>query len=137
MNVHRIFCTSLLTFLMFVGVTGCGGPKVVPVEGRVTLDDQPFENVQVLFYLPGGGPETNYIAITDAEGHFALSSLKGGKRGVSPGAYSVTLTTAHWPPDALETDPPPKELVAPSQREHEFKVSEDGATEANFSLTSK
>lgn len=137
MNTQRIIATRFLAFLIVLVAAGCGGVAVVPVEGRVTLDGQPFDNVKVLFYLPGEGPETNYTAITDADGRFTLSSLDGKKSGVAPGAYSVTLTTEHWAPDALETDPPPKELVPKHQREHEFKVSDEGTTEADFALTRK
>jgi len=137
LNTNKTVCTQILFLLLAVGVSGCGGVRVVPVEGRVTLDDKPFPNVKVLFYLDGGGPETNYTAITDAEGHFSLASLDGKKSGVAPAAYSVSLTTAHWAPDALETDPPPTERVPQNQREQKFEVPADGTKEANFTITGK
>jgi len=117
---------------------GCGGGSgLVPVLGQVTLDGKPLENVKVLFYVPGGGPETNYTAITDAEGKFSLTILEENQLGVAPGKYSVNLTTEHWAADALETDPPPRERVPRSQREHQFEVSDEGTEEANFELKSK
>lgn len=139
LNTLQIVSTRFPAFLLLLVtcIAGCGGPVAVPVEGRVTLDDKPFENVKVLFYVEGGGPETNFTGITDADGHFTLASLDGKQSGVAPGDYLVNLTTNHWAPDALETDPPPKERVAPGQREHEYKVSDEGTTEANFALTRK
>ncbi|QDT00896.1 carboxypeptidase-like regulatory domain-containing protein [Adhaeretor mobilis] len=128
----------LLALLAVTHLAGCGGGAgLVPVEGRVTLDGNPFEKVKVLFYLPGGGPETNYTAITDADGRFSLTSLDGEQSGVAPGSYSVSLTTNHWAPDALETDPPPRELVSPHNRDHKFEVPAEGTNEANFDLSSK
>lgn len=128
----------LLSFLTAASLLGCGGTNgVVPVEGTVTLDGKPFGNVQVLFYLPGKGPETNFSAITDTEGRFTLASLRGKQPGVTPAAYSVSLTTAHWAPEATETDPPPRELVPPRMREHKFEVVAGGTKEANFELASK
>jgi hypothetical protein len=140
MNTYKYYCAGFLALILLTAATvaGCsGGTGAVPVEGRVTLDGKPFENVKVLFYVPGAGPETNYTAITDGDGRFKLTSLDGKQSGVLPGAYSVSLTTEYWAPDALETDPPPIERVAPELRDHEFEVTAEGTKKANIELSSK
>lgn len=135
---RTILQLQAILLLFGMSLAGCsGGAGGVPVEGQVTLDGKPFENVQVLFYVPGGGPETNFTAISDKDGFFALTSLDGERAGVPPGSYAVTLTTAHWPLDAIETTPPPIELVPRSQREHKFEVPAEGTEAANFELASK
>lgn len=137
MHSHKLnwLCLLGIAFAVTASVVGCdGGPKLVPVEGRVTLDGKPFESVKVLFYLPGQGPETNYTAVTDAEGRFSLTSLDGERVGVAPGTYAVNLTTMHWAVDALETDPQPRELVPRSKRNHQFEVLAEGMQDANFEL---
>ncbi|HZN33669.1 MAG TPA: carboxypeptidase-like regulatory domain-containing protein [Pirellulaceae bacterium] len=67
---------------------GCG-PGLVPVEGRVLLEDQPLADAQVLF-LPksGGRPATGK---TNAEGQFTLTTNRPSD-GVRPGEYQVAVT---------------------------------------------
>lgn len=133
-------CPKFLALFLFalLGVTGCGeGASVVPAEGLVTLDGKAFANVKVLFYVSGGGPETNFTAVTNEDGRFTLASLDGKQSGVTPGDYSVSLTTNFWASDAIETDPAPRERVAPNHRNHKFNVPLEGTSKANFELTSK
>ncbi|TWT78151.1 hypothetical protein Pla123a_09410 [Posidoniimonas polymericola] len=117
---------------------GCGSSEgLVPVEGVVTLDGAPLPQAQVVFYQPGGGPETNFTDVTDDQGRFTLSPLRSDTPGAKPGKYQVTLRTGFAGPELLETDPIPKELVPPSQQEFEYEVPAGGDAAVEFKIKSK
>ena len=72
-------------------LAGCGesGPQLVEVEGKVTLGGQPLENIRVEFWPLQHGPQST--ALTDAQGHFALSASDGNDKGALPGRHKVVL----------------------------------------------
>ena len=128
--------------LLVLGIgssAGCNRGGLVPVEGTVTLDGQPFPEVHVMFYPEAAGPSdhTLYFGLTDQDGRFALRSSSDGGEGVPPGKYNVTLTTAVARQDADETTPVPPERVPPKHRKTEFLVPEGGIKDAKFELTSR
>lgn len=130
-NLFAVLACALMT-------VGCGSSEgLVPVEGVVTLDGAPLPNAQVVFYEPGGGPETNFAAVTDAEGRFTLAPLRSEATGAKPGTYQVTLRTGFAGPDLLETDPIPRELVPPAQQEFEYEVPAGGDAAVEFKISSK
>ncbi|TWT36529.1 hypothetical protein KOR34_14350 [Posidoniimonas corsicana] len=119
-------------------MVGCGSSAgLVPVEGVVTLDGNPLPNCQVLFYVPGGGAETNFTDVTDAQGKFSLTTINNEGVGIKPGNYTVQLRTGFAGPELTETDPIPKELVPPAQQEQQFEVPPEGDANVTFALTSK
>ena len=69
-------------------LAGCGGPKLLPVSGVVTLDGQPVAGAGVMFLPADKGPATG--GTTDATGKFELSTTN--RRGIAPGRYRVTVT---------------------------------------------
>ncbi len=88
----RVLLTSSIMLLMLI--VGCGGagvadPKLVPVQGKVTLDGQPLPNAIVTF-IPDKGPPSG--AITDAEGKYEMR-FKSGAHGAVVGTHSVTIST--------------------------------------------
>ena len=87
--------------------TGCNrgpaGPVVHMVEGVVTLDGAPLEEANVFFSPVGGTGALQATGCTGADGHFRLTSTRGGKigRGATEGEYVVRVTKIEVPP------PPP------------------------------
>jgi len=77
---------------MALGLIGCGdsGPKLVPVTGTVTLDNQPMA-AEVMFT-----PDPSNVAITaggdtsGAAGNY--KAMHAQRSGLAPGKYTVTVT---------------------------------------------
>jgi hypothetical protein len=70
-------------------LTGCGGPKTVPVNGIVTLDGRPLARATVIFIAQdAAGRDAN--GFTDAEGRFALMT-NAPKDGAMPGSYKIVV----------------------------------------------
>jgi hypothetical protein len=69
---RRLFLFTLLSGLL---AAGCGPrrPALLPVDGRITLNDKPVENAAVMFLADvGGRPATG---ITDADGYYRLTTF--------------------------------------------------------------
>jgi hypothetical protein len=73
------------------------------VEGVVTLDGAPLEQANVFFSPVGGEGALPATGLTGADGHFRLTSTRGGRigRGATEGEYVVRVTKIEVPP------PPP------------------------------
>ena len=83
-------CLPLLLLL----VLGCGsGPKLVPVSGTITLDDEPLGNVKIITQPLGNPDDTTpgfgSFAVTDAEGHFSLELQSDPRPGAIPGEHGL------------------------------------------------
>lgn len=74
---------------MIAGCSGAKSPATAKVTGVVTYKGSPVEGATVIFAPSAGGKPAT--AITDAEGHYALSTF-GAKDGAVPGDYKVTVT---------------------------------------------
>ena len=77
---------GVATALVLILLTGCGGPKLVPVQGIATRGGQPLKNLRITFY-PAEGPAST--ADTDEDGHFELVHTKDQK-GAILGKHRVT-----------------------------------------------
>jgi hypothetical protein len=79
--------------VLFVGIvtlTGCSdGPKMVEVEGTVTVKGKPVDKIQVEFWPEGNGPRS--IGVTDEQGRFSLSSDDGKRKGAAVGSHRIVL----------------------------------------------
>ncbi len=85
MKLHWI--SSGLLIWCAVVFAGCGeGNGLVPVKGRVLLDDQPVEGAAVLFQPDQGVPAT---ATTDAKGEFEMSTSQG--KGATVGMNKISV----------------------------------------------
>ena len=84
------FCFLLLS--AFAAASGCGkaNPSLVPVSGRVTLDDKPLSEVVVTFSPIGATQGNGALGATAAEGQFTLTDVRGNA-GVRVGEYRVSL----------------------------------------------
>ena len=127
--------------LLIVGLflfCGCG-TKEVPIEGQVTLNDQPLGGVQILFDQPDAAPGNSFSGRTTEDGQFTLKSISEELSSPVAGTYRVSLTTAVPDRDATESDPVPKERIPKKYRDGSltFDLPEGGTLEANFDLKTK
>lgn len=105
------WCRSALAVLAVTAATGCGdgGPPLVPVSGRVTLDGKPLAFKSVRFIPQPGTPGTGAGANTAANGTYTLIAVRPGAtrdvKGVPPGAYRVVVTEPMFPIAAPKEEP--------------------------------
>ena len=82
--------------LAAVLIAGCsGGPKLVPVTGRVTMNGTPLKNVKVEFHPDpdAGAIGPSSTGITDGDGNFTLTcAARGNAAGAVVGRHRVVLT---------------------------------------------
>ena len=110
MHTLRRSASRLVLFILLTSgllpLAGCSrGPEFAEVEGTVTLDGKPLDNVEVVF-LPDaekGNHGASSSAYTDAKGHYQLHCDKADKSGVVVGLHRVCVNdiTAVAPPDQL------------------------------------
>jgi hypothetical protein len=95
-------CAALGLLLLAAGC-GDGGPTLVPVHGRVTLDGKPLAGKSVRFHPDPGTPGSGAGANTDADGNYTLLAIRPGATrdmpGVPAGAYRVVVTEPMFPID--------------------------------------
>ncbi|MFO0916909.1 MAG: hypothetical protein U0872_01160 [Planctomycetaceae bacterium] len=96
--------------MALAAAAGCGGMKVVPVEGVVTWNGMPVDKAEVCFIRDDktkkGEPAAPAIARTDENGVFTLKT--GDQIGALPGHYRVTVQKSN-----LEDLDIPNPLPAP------------------------
>ena len=126
-------CQFLVSALVLVAI-GCGGMKLVPVSGRVTLDNKPLVNADVIFQPdsleknPGHGSRGK----TDDQGQFTLQLTTGNTKGATVGKHKVTITA--YAETSSGSDPRFRKRIALA--ESTFEVLEEGTSSADFDLTS-
>lgn len=106
------------SLLVCLGLTacalaGCGGVKLVPVEGTVKLDGKPVDGATVTFISDDG--KWTAFGTTDSSGHFSLQS--GDKAGTLPGNYKVTVVKS--PNKATEGNLDPNEAMKQMKKDQE------------------
>lgn len=93
-----------LTGVMALFLVGCGNSApefkgtLVPVKGKVTINDTPEEGVSVSFIPSSNGNTggTGAYGVTDASGEFMLKH-RTGKEGIEAGNYKVTFSKYTMP----------------------------------------
>ena len=85
----------LVPFTVLLGASlfaaGCRqAPGLVPVSGRVTLDDKPVQQMLVNLTPLGDTQGNGALACTDSEGRFTLLDSRGGA-GAYVGEYKVSF----------------------------------------------
>jgi len=137
--------------LMLAAIAGCGGRKIAPVSGTVTLDGQPYPNAIVSFQPIGTRaniePGRGSVGVTDEQGRFTLRYDGSGRSGAMVGKHRVRICTdLGSEPEPGEDKPAPpqgKRLVEPIPAEwHEFSTKEfdvpaGGTTKADFAIETK
>jgi len=129
---------------LIVCAGGCGGPRVVPVSGRITLDDKPLANATVIFEPlseqknPGPGSHGK----TDADGRFALQLLTQDRQGAIVGWHRVSITAYEGGDEVPSSgsDMVFRRALLPDEYNADtklkFEVPAAGTAEANFALRS-
>lgn len=93
-------------------LSGCSnkraGPKIVNVEGTVTVAGEPMENLRVEFWPQEVGEGTagrvghTSAARTDANGHFVMEAADGtGGKGAVVGTHRITIRDLSQVPEFL------------------------------------
>jgi predicted small lipoprotein YifL len=97
-----------LTLLVSLAA-GCGqeGPELLPVDGAVTLDDQPLPEAQINFIPDPTNPVvTPGEAVSNEDGSYRASYM--GRGGLAPGRYKVTVQKFTFSGDTSRI---PKEIL--------------------------
>jgi hypothetical protein len=133
-----------LVALVLLCAAGCGGSNIVPVSGRVTLDDKPLPNATVHFHPLSEEkyPGPSSAAKTNAQGEFTMKLATSGTPGALVGKHKVIITA--YDSDAIPNSSGggivPKGLVPRRYNvdsELTFEVPPEGSTSANFDLKSQ
>jgi predicted small lipoprotein YifL len=125
-------CRSTWTILLLATLAGCGtgGPEIVPVSGRVTLDGRPLENADVVFQPDEANRPSS--GRTDADGRYQLM-YKRGIEGARVGEHKVLITVSS---EIVRRPPPiPPRYNSASELRAGVKSGEDN--EFNFDLKSE
>jgi hypothetical protein len=86
----RVWCVIVTALL----VAGCGGGgSELPVNGIVTMDNEPLAGASVTFFPEDKAGGTGGTARTGTDGKFVILGPKG-QRGLVPGQYKVTVSKA-------------------------------------------
>lgn len=124
-------CTIGVAFLIVVAGCGGSGPKIAPVQGRITLDGRPLANADIRFQPDG--PERPSIGRTDSEGRYELM-FKRGQPGAVVGQHTVRIwvspeVVAHPPIIAAKFDTKSelRREVKAEDNEFEFDVTTEKA----------
>jgi hypothetical protein len=119
---ERVGFDVSLAVVLLGAMSGCGGSKLVPVEGIVNLDGKPLAGATVVF-LPDGAPGRPAQSMTAGDGRFRLSTVS--EQGAEPGNYKVTITkTVGILPPGAEPPSPDDERKMRKQREDFDKHSD-------------
>jgi hypothetical protein len=121
---------------------GCGhkGPDLVPVSGRVMLDNKPLAKATVHFMPASGTASPDSYGVTDTEGRFTLKvSNKGNDReGAVVGKHRVQISVVEHNVGSKTANGEQLPYRYNHNSKLEFTVPAGGTTEANFlNLTSK
>jgi hypothetical protein len=104
-------------------LSGCGGPKLVPVSGTVTIDGQPLTGGYI-FVMPKDARAAG--GKIDSQGRFTLTTTDEGD-GCKPGTHAVTVTAKeHLSPTRVKHLIPPKYAQPDTS---ETTVTIDGPTD--------
>ncbi len=142
MRIHSV--ALCICSLLLPALAGCPSgpvePKLVPVQGTITMDGQPLVGASIMF----GGVA---FGETDANGRYELG--RGEKKGAPAGEYMVVIEK--WtkpdgsvyrsaegisPMDAGATQQIPTRYSHPEQSELKKTVPDSGGT-IDFELKSK
>jgi len=128
-------------------IAGCGGSGVSfeTVSGKVSLDGAPLPAATLMLVptSPPTGEDADpkakgpFLAKTNEQGEFSIGPIGEAGGGVPPGAYKLTITTAHVEGADETTIAPPERAPQPYPSGVDFTVPDSGTTEANFDLKSK
>ncbi len=137
--------SCLFLVALAVLLVGCeGGPKPVPVSGRVMLDNKPLPNAAVQFVPAAGAkdnaPQISSVGTTGEDGRYSLVlNTDGTAKGAIPGKYKVMIMLGARGSEGETKRTFHKQLPERYNRktELECEVPAAGRDDANFNLTSR
>jgi hypothetical protein len=136
MRFYRCLAGLLLLALLLPGC-GKGGPKVVPVSGRVTMDNKPLANADVTFSPAESGSSKSAnlesSGRTDEEGRYSLKTNQDRRDGAVIGTHKVRISLIERGTTIVNRVP--KEYN--DNTTLTFPVPAEGTKEANFDLKSQ
>ncbi|MDR0611298.1 MAG: hypothetical protein LBG58_14410 [Planctomycetaceae bacterium] len=123
MKLNKILLILLFGTSCLLLISGCGTkyPKTVRVNAYVTLDGQPFPNVQV-FLSPTNG-ERGALGISDKKGFVAAFSTFQTGDGVIPGTHKVSVLPKLPPPMPGTTSTPEQIALEKEKRENPDNIT--------------
>jgi hypothetical protein len=130
----------LICGLAIASAGGCGGPKLVPVEGAITLDGKPLAGATIALELVGGEKEFRlFSGEADASGKYVIKPFESSRVGALPGEYRVMIKSVKAPPGANELTVLPKDPVPPEFQNGSktLTVPAAGIADANFVINTR
>ena len=129
MRLSQFWCLPIILILV-----GCGksGPEIAPVSGRITVNGQPMENVDITFQLDGSKPPSS--GRTDKDGHYELAYKRGqmgGMVGQNTVRISVSSELVHKPPKI------PPEYNTQSKQQVEIKSGQKNTFDFDIKTAEK
>ena len=121
-------------------LAGCGSSKIVPVSGRITLNNKPLARASVTFAPVGSKdkqePGPSSAAITDADGRYTLRLIGQSGNGAMVGKHKVMVALQEEVDASDDTPIKLKQLPLKynGQTTLEFDVPAGGTDGANFDL---
>lgn len=136
--------TKAIGLLAVSMLLGCGSKyDVVPVSGRITLDDEPLVNASI-FTQPTNretkNPGPGSGGLTDENGEFVLEFQTESKLGAIPGDTRITIVeNAEQKASNDDTGVAFKRKVPQEYRDGKvnYTIPEEGTDAMNFDLSSK
>jgi hypothetical protein len=108
--------------LVLAGCSQSNAPPLIPVTGRVTLDNQSLAGAEISFIPTGTTAGAGSRGRTDPEGTYKLFALRGGVGAVA-GEYKVVISRRVLPdgsPLPANSEVPPIESNAREQLPPEY-----------------
>jgi len=89
----RFFKTAIVAACL-LGTFGCNrGPDFALVEGTVKQGGKPLDKIHVEYWPEGDGGSKSF-GITDAQGHYTLTTIEGDREGAMVGNHRIILRDA-------------------------------------------
>jgi len=82
---------AVVALLAAFGLSGCGGPKLVSVSGKVLLNGKPFKDADIVFVADSSNKDgVSGSDRTGPEGNYTV--MANGRIGLVPGKYKVLIS---------------------------------------------
>jgi hypothetical protein len=130
MNARTSGCVAVLAVVLVV--SGCGGPSLLKVRGRVTYQGKPVPSTQITFAPTDGSRPSK--GLTDDDGYFTLKYSRT-QMGASRGPCTVYLSYVVSNEEDLHKIPPKaspalKEVIArygdPKKSPLQYEITKNG-----------
>jgi hypothetical protein len=142
MTPRACLVSAVLGVLLVGG--GCAPYKVVPVSGRVTLDDQPLAGATVTFVPEAGAasanPKPSSVGVTGEDGRYTLALTSDAKTNGAVACKHKVIILLGAQAAAHDVEPTlHKQLPAKYNRKSELEcdVPAGGRNDADFDLHSE